>query len=485
MTWLLKPSSKRPLLGILEDKKMLLNLNKPRKEYFDNPDVRDIIEPFFGEKPLIRVEDLPQLLPEKRVILGTKEGNLEQLLTKEEYTVDSLALVEKIEQLQKDQLLVLPEEYRIPELQTRDVLVYDTDTLVKLDSMDVKRKLLGEIVPKSRLSAKRKQQEEWSPEKVLSAAFNLLHQQKEELAEKTFSAYSWYGKDGHRRIVSLYRAIQGAEMRAFQNFVYYKKNLETLREEVEKGKSADKIDLTPEERQVKSERLSRYQSYVQRIRPEGQRLEEYLRLMRCYEEDTITVECSSGTRASLPDEIKYQSGLRNVRVFSRSQFQRRGYNVKFTGLPLVKENHPFAYSEVWEMRGHCYCEDKNYRSDRRRTDGKGNDEDFFCPHEVAAFHVLKKYYEDEEKGKVLPFSPFVIPTAKTMSYLEKLRQQTIILTQETEKGQFSKHSLNHTEMDNLLWKLVMVKGYEDCFTTDIQKFKSAGYDPHLDLIRFV
>jgi hypothetical protein len=321
----------------------------------------------------------------------------------------------------------------------------------------------------------------------LSTAFNLLHQQREKLAEKVFSAYSWFGKDNHRRIVSLYRAIEGAEMRAFQNFVYYQQNLKKLEREVRTGKSAFSnytSDLPSEEKIIKEEKFQRYQSYIQRMRPEGQKLEKYLKLMRCYEEDTIEVERSSGTRAPLAEEIKYQSGWRNVWVFSRSQLARRGYNVKFTGLPFIKENHPFAYSEIWEMRGHCYCEDKNYRSDRRRTDGKGNDEDFFCPHEVAGFHVLKKYYEDEEKGKVLPFSPFIIPTAKTMDYLEKLRQQTIILTQETEKGQFSKHSLNHTEIDNLLWKLVLVRGYEHCFTTDIQKFKAGGYDPHVDLIRF-
>ena len=212
---------------------MHINLLKSRKEYFANLSVSEILHHFVN-KSQVSVNDVRQLYSEGKVVVGTKEGNLEKLLGLESES-DSLALVSKINELSEDQLLVLPPNYRIDSNDARQVVSYSLDTIVNLDSAIVKRKLMGDIIPRGRLSARRKQKEQWSPEKVVGAAFNHLYENREELAEKVFSCYGWWGKDGHRRVVSLYRAIQGAELRAFQNFAAFKLKTRQFRKELRLG----------------------------------------------------------------------------------------------------------------------------------------------------------------------------------------------------------------------------------------------------------
>ena len=180
----------------------------------------------------------------------------------------------------------------------------------------------------------------------------------------------------------------------------------------------------------------------------------------------------------------FDKGLgQHIRVPSRFRKNRTEYKLKLTDVPLLYKDDPLAYSLVWEIAGNCHCEDKSYRSDRHRQKiGQGSREDFYCSHEISAFHTLRKKHEN--KKKIMSFLPFVMPTASMMNYLERLRHQTIMLTYNSETERWSKRSLNNTEMENLLWKKVMAEGYESNFTTEIDKFKKMKYDPHLDLLNF-
>ena len=173
-----------------------------------------------------------------------------------------------------------------------------------------------------------------------------------------------------------------------------------------------------------------------------------------------------------------------MRVPSRSQKDYKYYPIKLTDIPLLESEDPAQYSLAWELAGNCICQDKVYRSDRRKqAPDKGNREDFFCPHEIAATITLRKKYESGHK-QTINYLPFVLPTKEMMGYVEKLRHQTILLTYNQQTERWSKRSLNHTEIENILWKKVIADGYEACFTTNINKFKEQHYDPHLDLIQF-
>ncbi len=439
---------------------MILNLSKPRADYFNEPTVAEILRAFIDKDGPITINDIKTL---------DQEGKVVSEIKKEE-------LIDKIEQLKSDQLLVLPETYRIPAGESRQRLVYDLDTLVRLDDVEVKRALLGEIVPAGRLSAHRKEHEEWSPEKVLRAAFDNLHQHRDELTEKTFAAYSWFGKDNHRRVVSLYRSIQGAELRAFQNLAAYRLVIPTMRKELRLGKSAEssyKENLSPEQTERRKDKIRKYEKHLQRKRREGQPLGQYVAQLDVNFSDLIET-------VSRP--FAYHGG-RLMHAPSRSR-PEIAYNVKLTGIPLLEPGSPTAYSQVWELRGKCVCEDKTYRSDRRRTAiNSGQDEDFFCAHEIAALHTLRSIYERNDK-ETIPFLPFVLPTAEMMDFVEKLRNQAILITLNSQTSRYSKRALNHTEIENLLWKRVIARGYERCFTTDVNVFRARGYDPLNDLIKF-
>ncbi|MEK6900804.1 MAG: hypothetical protein AABX37_00500 [Nanoarchaeota archaeon] len=446
---------------------MIIDLSKPRKEYFEEPTIAEILRKYVETKGPITIHHLKDLEREGKIVVGTTQGNLDTILQRES-TVHSLDLVDKIDSLDESQLLVLPPEYRIPAGEVRRVVSYSSDTLVKLDTMEVKRALLGDVVPTGPLSGRKKQQKEWHPEKVLATAFNLLHEQRQDLAEQVFTCYSWWGKDHHRRIVSLYRAIQGAELRAFQDYVAFRLLIPKMRKELRVGQNLrTKEPLTLEEQKDREEKIQRYETYLQR-----HDLKNDLRRMDVDFTDLI----------ELQGDFAYNTG-QTVRVPSRAQHERKTYTVKLTDVPLLPEDHRAAYSLVWELAANCPCDDKSYRSDRRKqSPDRGQREDFFCAHGIAAAHTLRKKYERD--ADTIRFLPFVLPTAEMMHYVDVLREQTIMITFNEETGKPSKRALNHTEMENLLMKRVLAHGYESCFTTDINRFRAERYDPHLDLIQF-
>jgi len=449
---------------------MRLDLAKGRIGYFKDLTTAEILRQYVTKDGPITVKDLTKLDDK---VVATREGSLEQVLN-DNYMVDSMHTVELIKNAD-NQLIILPEEYRIDSGESRNVIAYSHDSLVKLDSAVVKKSIIGENKPKGRLSAIKKQQHQWSPERVLSIACDYLHENQEDLAEKVYSAYSWYGKDNHRKVVSLYRSIQGAELRAFQDFAAFRLLIPTMRKELRLGKNAKtkyQIDLTDTERTEKEVKIARYERYLQTMRREGRPAGAYIRNLDVSFNDLVEFK---GRQFNF-------GGGQKMRVPSRSK-PGENYVIDLTNIAKLPVDDERAYSMTWELRGNCVCPDKTYRSNRRRKDiHLGNDEDFFCPHEVASMHGIKRKYDN--KDEKIEFNPFVIPTRDTMEYLDKLRYSTVILEKNPLTERFTKRSLNHTEIENLLWKKVMADGYEASFTTDMNKFRKERYDPHLDLIRF-
>ncbi len=445
---------------------MIINVHEPREKYFADWDARRILLQFIPKEGNILLSDVCALAEEHRVVVATREGTLDRLLAGE-HSADPLGLPNIVKSLQPDKLLILPPAYRIPHREARHAIAYSLDSLVLLDSVDVKRALLGESVLSGPLSAVGKEEAQWDPEKVIGTAFRLLHERREELAGKVLTCYSWWGKDHHRRIVSLYRSIQGAELRAFQNYAAFRLLIPTMRKELREGRDAlTGEQLTDEERKEKEKKICRYEQYIRQ-----HHIYEYVRSLNVQFSDLI--EPMGG--------FALQTG-HMMRVPSRSQQEQKKYKFNLTDVPLLAPDDPRAYSLVWEMRGKDSCPDKRYHSDRRKREpGRGNPEEFFCAHEIAAALTLRKKAENKEQK--VRFLPFVIPTAAMMEYVDALRYRTILLVPNPETGRWTKRALNHTELENLLFRKVLADGYEACFTTDVNKFKERKYDPQLDLVR--
>ena len=461
---------------------MIINLKLPREQYFKDLSVADILRKFIHKDGDIRVKDIQQL-PEERGVIGTTTGSLDELLAQSQ-TINSLGLVEQIKQLKEDQLLILPPQYRIESSDVREMVAYSLDTLVNGDSSVLKRALFDKSQLKGKLSQKRKQQYEWTPEKVLDARFTHLYEEKEVFAEQQLSCYAWWGKDNHRHIVSLYRAIQGAELRAFQDFAAFRLLIPSFNKELRTGLNArTRKPLTPEEISDKTAKVQRYTRYmaVRDITSEIKRLDVHFTDLI---EPQGTFSYQTGQMMRVPSRAKIKRVSDDPRHPNYKDISHHTYSIKLTDVPILEKDNLGHFSLCWEVAGNCNCQDKVYRSDRRKQEAdKGMREDFYCAHEIAACHTLRKKYEGKIE-KTIKYLPFVLPTKEMMEYVDRLSYQTIMLYFKEDTQKWSKRSLNHTEIENLLWKKVMRDGYSACFTTEIEKFKEQRYDPHLDLVKF-
>lgn len=444
---------------------MIIDVSKTREEYFTDLPVRDLLLQYIEKeegKP-ITINDVRNL-EAGSLVVGTREGDIEGILAKE-YTSDSLDLVRKLRQLGSNQLLVLPPDYRITSPEVRRVLVYEEKTLVKLDAKHIQEALLQHNKPSRSLSRKRKVQEKWDPERVLSAAFNHLHQHKDQFAERTLSCYSWWGSDRHRRVVSLYRAVQGTELAFFTRLAEVRLTPNRIRKQLVGTNPKTGNKYTQEEIKEAMKEIAHWEKVISkwsldRLAVSG---------LDCIQEDTRG--------------FRYDTA-RHFYVPSRQKRTTKSHRLELLDIPILNdEKMDLAYGLIWELAGSCGCEDKRYSANRRkRSPYQGQREDFFCSHEQAAYHHLRsQYVNDMENDKLVTFSPFTIPTQTMMEDIEKLRRQTILLEKKTNR--WSKRSLNHTEIENIIWKIVTDRGYEACFSTEPSLLESRGSRPSNYLVK--
>ncbi len=458
---------------------MIIDLDKKRDEYFLDLDAAEITRKVTGEEGrFVTASGLRKFAGEGKLVIGTAEGDLEQLLSGTGYLLDSLALAAKIDELPPDKLLVLPPGYRIPAEEARDAVVYSRKTIVNLDSANVKRMILGEEAKPGRLSGKKKQEFEWEPEKALAAAFEYLHQHKDTLAERAYSCYGWHDKTGRLRVVPLIRAIQGAELRMFQNLAALKLIPLRLRRKIRGVRFAhDKSEITGEQIEAFVKRIERYKKIVKQ---------------RGLEKAVGSLDVSGWDLMKTRGEpFNYETGhyvrvpslTRPEELFQGEKIIRRAYSTILLNVPLFARNDPAAYSAVWDLEGLCECRDFQYRSLRRKNSAqKGMPDVLFCKHLVGAAWDLMSIYKRKE-DRTIPFLPFVLPTEGMARYTDRLRYQTIIL-EPTEHGGWTKRALNHTEMERHIWDRVKLLGSAECFSTSPERLAEKGEDILTYLLRF-
>ena len=458
---------------------MIIDLNKSRAEYFRDLDHTAIVRSVTGDDGrFVTTTGLRRLAEEDSLIVGTAEGELEQILTHGTYSLDSLALAEKIDELEEGQLLVLPPEYRIPAVEARDAITYSDKTLINLDFVHVKRAILGADAKSGRLSGIKKQEHQWEPEKVIAAAFNHLHENRDKLAEKAFSCYGWRDKVGRLRVVPLMRAIQGAELRMFQNLAALKMLPPRMRTEVSRGiRFDDGSELSPEEVTTLVRKIERYEGAVR-----NRGLEAPVNALKVSGWDLMKPQ-GEAFNCGTAHYVRVPSLTRPTELFQGQKITRLAYSTTLLNVPLLERGDQAAYSSVWDLEGLCECKDFKYRSHRRKKSAhKGMPDIMFCKHLAGAAWDLMSIHKRKD-DRTIPFIPFLLPTKTMSEYLDKLRYQAVIL-QPTEAGRWKKRALNHTEMERHLWDRVKVHGYEACFSTDTRKLVERGNDPLTYLIRF-
>ena len=438
---------------------MRMDLSKKRKDYFALPTVHEIVSGHI-KKDLITINDLRTI--KDKIVVAAPEGDLEALLDSS-YTRDTTDLVAKVDSLAPDQLLVLPPDYRIKKGDSTRLIAYDKDNFINLNSIKVNRSLIEEDARSGPLSRKVLNRYKLTPEDIISTAFKLILNQRD--PDENITGYCWWGpSDRQRRIVTLYRALQGAELRAFSFFAECKLKIPQIKNELSSSKTYDKKDLTQDQKTRRNSQLTLAQDYVSKHGLTG-----ILQKLRVSFSDII-----EQASPEMHDGSMNYSPRQDIKRIVKTD-DPRVKHIRLSGIPFSADLKN-SYDLVWKIRGRCNCPDKHYRSDKRDT---VNDEHFFCPHEIAAFHTLKHTYKKSDQP--IRHLPFVIPTQKMISYADKLRYQAIILDHGA-RGISTKRTLNNTEIDQLMWKRVMIRGYNDCFTTDASLIR--GYDPLQHLITF-
>lgn len=439
---------------------MIIDSAKPREDYFLPWTLHDILSQFITGKTNITIRDIKALAEEGKVVVATQEGDLTDLL-EDNYTVDHQVTIKATQELQPDQLLVLPEDYRIPQAEAQRLVAHRRDTFIHLDSIAVKRRLMGRDARPGPLTVGQKEVYGWDPGRVLTVACSLLQQHQDRVIDKAILGYRWKSKDGRDHIVPWMNAIEGAELRCVQNIAFYIHGLPILEEEIRTGKTAEGEDLSPQEIRRKELLAGEYRKQVEHY---GDLLDD----LELREQDMI-----------VQDGKSFDHGTGFVMVVPSRTQPEKWYQFQLRNVPITAPRDKQAYSLVWEVEDGAGPEDKLFRSNRRRSArGRGSTEFVHSPHGIAAYHSQRKMHKRKKKG--IHISPFVVPTEMMASCVDRWRYQTIMVGG---GDKVSKRHLNETEMGNLIGKTVVVEGFSPCFTTVRGYFRKHNPQEYLVRIR--
>ena len=202
---------------------MHITTDTERKDFFrfatNGWTARDVLLPFVEGKKNITVKDIERMDPEK-VVVGTQEESLDGILN-DDFTLNTTSVVDKIDN-HGDQVLVLPPNYRCTGEQGRDQRAYSMDTLFDLDSILVRRMILGNKDPGRRLNKREKEKFQWNPAQVYRTAIAVMNQNPGEYIRNQLMGFRWRGTDDALRVVRTINIVEMLELRMLQNLAYYK-----------------------------------------------------------------------------------------------------------------------------------------------------------------------------------------------------------------------------------------------------------------------
>jgi len=481
---------------------MIINPSKNREEYFNMPDSAEILHFLFGNEfgRNIYVRNFKSIDPNKLVVC-TKDGSLDNLLNLN-YELDSLSMIEKIKNAESNQLIILPSDYLFNEDLSRPSVAKNFNSLLYLDKKSVKEELISGKIP-SKLSRRLREKYQWEPEKVISTLFNQLNAKKEKYIDRNYFAYYWNGLNGERRIVSPYECVRGEELLVFSDYAELKHEIILLKSSL-KQKQLPVLEkgLLIQEKYKLQDKLNVLNKYIKSdndFKPDGRKftrpemnqisskidvLVNYLKKYGVY--DVVMNQLKTKVTDIL--DIPYRSDnsdlitMRDFKALSRSR-PNASHILRLNGLPITPINNDLAYSQVWELRSKSVIENSYYGTDRRkRSPYFGQDEILFPAAEIAYFHKLRRYYENNSELEVR-FNPFVFLTSESMKFIDNLRYNAVVLFQNFETDNWSKRELNALELSSMLIKKGIADGYDSSFTTDIVKLRK-NMDIRSELIKF-
>ncbi len=413
-------------------------------------------------KALEKVLELSEEQPE-RVILGANDASSIDDLMSGQFRVDRRAAIDEIQKSGDDQLIVLPQNYRIGGFNTQHAMSYNNRTLMRVDHVAVMRLLFGNDYSRGggfRFS--HVEAESLTPEVVLRSAFNLLGECN---PEQTRFAYAWKSpRDKGLRVVSPLRAIEAAEMRMYQDYVAWKVLAPELAVKKDK-RSAGK--------------LRRIQHYVAQ-----------------YGAAKILEQLSPG-EYDLIEKICVPHGHRTGwHVYTPSRGNPSGWHdIALEDMPILRGSdidHELRFG--WNIKAHdtgiqarglsrSSGTEQRFREGRRSRRGQlANTDVFFTANTIAAAASVRTMHKYKPHGYNCGPLPFILPRAELMHFVDTLRYSTLILDQSGSRDdrKWVARPLNKTEIND--WVMHRIAGDYDRFcSTDS---KQLGLQGGKALIRF-
>lgn len=379
--------------------------------------------------------------PEK-VILGAKGASSIDDLIEGRFTRDRSGVTQRIAE-STDEIIVLPECYKLGGWAAQKTVAYDDKTLLRLDSIHSKRQLLGlergdkTMFEDGRLSYGEIQRFGMTPEKLLAAA--IAHEANRG-PEKIRAGYAWKSPSNPAlHVMSLIRCVEGLELRLLQDYAAWKVMPERLREQ------------TSDRAQAKLRNIERYVRNFEAA--------DLLPRLDLSERDLIERAC-------------------------RPRLNRRGWNMKVPSRrnpgryhEIVIDNMPIFRGRVkaidrvpytWSVRVSDTCEsEQKYREGRRVSSGKERTpvkpDVYFTASSVAAAHSVRRMHRYRPAGWFCDDLPIALPRSMLLEHADALRYRTVILGEDG-RGEPTLRALGKTEIEDWLWPLVLSRGFDETLT---------------------
>ncbi len=334
-------------------------------------------------------------------------GTLDELLD------GSVAFDPKISLKIEEGIHVIGGAYRVPASKTQFVTSYGYHNVVNALAANVLRSVY--CTQNSAISNTLFIQHQVTPEKVMQHLVKNLHGYE---SPKIAAGMRWRPTDGMLRVLSLYRAVQGMEMKALSDVAAYRY-----------------LDNKPH-----------WADHAQQYASSNVDL------------DTIPVEQRDLIiKAHAPRGHKHAWGMQvPVR-------HGEGYHtVQITNVPVLPADDDRRFVMPFALRGRTDGRhEQMFREGRRHGKNYTKETKFLTAHEMAGYMAVATMSKKKDERVWHGMVPYA--KQQMLNFVDQLRHNVYIAENEEIR------QLNGTEIENLMWRRIFQTNWEDNFTMDRDK----------------
>lgn len=455
---------------------VIIRPGQTRNAHFGQPSPAQTLRGVGVSRVGPRLEGLSEGVRDGTVRIASPDGSIEALVEgrpsrPEDFVRSHDAL--------RNGVLILPPDFRVESRHARYDRNVRPDVLVNATSNAVKRRLLGrEDVPSGDLSGTLKRQYDFTVEAGVRTGFDILGER--ERLDQDVIGYR-FGSN----VVTFMQAVLGATMRAYQNFAAWKHLPEEFDRQLRTGRDRDGRPFNARERRTAVERLDRLLKHRDIYTSESE-----LRGLEIAPDDLIEVVNEPHWRK--PQHLRPAMAHHwETRVFSRDR-PGEAYGISYDDMCVISpEDRQYETSLPWTIRCSSNVEHERFHGYVRGSDLHWTANAIAGAHsiEYKTNHSSKTsvYVARERRFTELPLMcpslPFIIPTGRMMDDVHALLYKTLLAEFDAPGGKWGLRTLNQHEIDLQIGRIVVSRGFSECFSTSRETLRSRGDNPQRYLVQ--